>query len=812
MLLPKIVKFVVQKVVRYYLVVLLLAGLLTAVCFPRASKFFANINTDLTKLIPEHYKSVESITEIREKFKSIKTAILVVEDENPQVAQDLMANLATFLEKDPIIDEVEYKKRGYQFFEDHVLLFLELEDLETIRDRIDRRIQQEKLGSLYIDFEDNGEDEEFKFGDIESKYKSKYSSGSTSPYYANDQETVYAMYIYPLKDPEEITDSKKFYENLQQKVAQFFKENKYPSSKIYFTGTIRTHVDEYDTLIHDLKKAGLISGLGIFLILSLYFRRVITVGLLFLPISMAILITFAFSSLFIENLNLVTSFLFAILGGLGVEIGIHFLSRYIEERRIGKDINQALFAVLYHTGGSALTSAVSVAATFLILMVNDFKGFSEFGFIAGFGLIMNYLCYVLVFPSLLVLAEKLHLLRFKRSIGLEFDQTQITSQYILEHPKRFPVPKFVLVCLSVFAIISIIDLPSLEFEWRFSKIKSNIPASLEAREKQRLTSKSVNSPAIVILKNKEQAQAIKQAVKKLQENPGSSVNDFKSYYDLMPDDQMAKLEVIGQMHKLLEDDTLKLVKGEHKEDIERFKDVLAKMNPINEEDIPPKIKEIFQGNVKGDTAQIGYINPLPLLEMDDGRNAIRFAKEIQQIETPQGTFYPSNNAIVFADVLRTMMKDSKRVIIMAFGIVFLIVLLDFRSVKATCLVLSPIVLGVLFLSGFMYILKLKLNFYNMIAAPIVVGTSIDNSVHLYHRYKEMGKGSLIYALRSTGGAAFMSSMTNICGFLGLVFAFHNGLQSIGDLAVTGMVACLITTLVFFPALLQVIEDRKVKKI
>ncbi len=808
MLLTKIIKFVVRIVVKYYLLILLLAGLLTGLCFPRASKFFANINTDLTKLIPSHYKSVESISEIRKKFKSIKTAILVIEDKNPEVAQDLVATLAKFLEKDPVIDEVEYKKRGYDFFENHVLLFLELEDLRTIRDRIDRRIQREKLGSFYIDFENEGVGEEFSFGDIESKYKNKYSSGSTSPYYTNDKETVYSMYIYPLKDPEQITDSKRFYENLQEQVAQFFEQYNYPSSKVYFTGSIRTHVDEYDTLIHDLKKAGLISGIGIFLILSAYFRRIFAVVLLFLPLSMGILITFAFSSLFIESLNLVTSFLFAILGGLGVEVGIHFLSRYLEERRMGKNIEQAVFAVLRYTGKSAFTSTASVAATFLILMVNDFKGFSEFGFIAGFGLILNYLCYLFVFPALLILAEKLHLLRFKRSLGFEFDQTQITHQAIIEHPKRFPVPKFVLICLGIFMVISIIDLPSLEFEWRFSKIKSNIPASLKAREKQRLTSSTVNSPAVVVLEDRKEAEAIKKAIKELKENPDSVVHTFKSYYDLVPADQNEKLEVIKQIQELLDDDTLKLVKGEHKEDIDRFKNVLAKMTPITQDEIPRKIKEIFQGNVEGDKDQIGYINPLPHLELDDGRNAIRFAQEIQKIETPEGTFYPSSNAVVFADVLRTMMKDSKRVIVIAFVIVFIIVFLDFRSLKETLLVVSPIVLGVLFLSGFMYILKLKLNFYNMIAAPIVVGTSIDNSVHIYHRYKEMGKGSLIYALRSSGGAAFMSSMTNICGFLGLVFAFHAGLQSIGDLAVTGMVACLITTLVFFPALLQVIEDRK----
>jgi len=103
---------------------------------------------------------------------------------------------------------------------------------------------------------------------------------------------------------------------------------------------------------------------------------------------------------------------------------------------------------------------------------------------------------------------------------------------------------------------------------------------------------------------------------------------------------------------------------------------------------------------------------------------------------------------------------------------------------------------------------MKLNFYNMIIVPTVFGTSIDNSIHIYHRYEEMGKKNLLKVLRTSGGAALMSSLTNIFGFLGLVVANHNGLSSIGTLAIAGMSACLFTTLIYFPATLQWLSDRK----
>jgi predicted RND superfamily exporter protein len=108
----------------------------------------------------------------------------------------------------------------------------------------------------------------------------------------------------------------------------------------------------------------------------------------------------------------------------------------------------------------------------------------------------------------------------------------------------------------------------------------------------------------------------------------------------------------------------------------------------------------------------------------------------------------------------------------------------------------------------MFVLRMKLNFFNMIVVPTVFGTSIDNAIHIYHRYEEMGKRSLMKVLKTSGGAALMSSMTNILGFLGLVFANHSGLASIGKLAIAGMAACLFTTLIYFPAALQWLSDKK----
>jgi len=797
-------RHIVRFITHWYFIIIVCAIALSVAAFPRTKQLYSNIDTDLANLLPGKYESVQTIWQLRDKFKSVTSLIIVIEGPTIQETQDVMLELVKELKKDPKVLDVTYEKPGYDFFEKYALLYVDLDDLEEIDFRMDRRIQKEKLGGLYIDFEEDDNDDEFKFGDIEEKYKERYSSGAVNRYFSSDDGKVYAIYVKPTHETEGISGQRKFYDHIRKNIVDGFEKRINDDRfKFYYTGSIRSRTEEYRALLHDLAIAGIISGLGIALVLFLFFRRIFAVGFMLAPLAFGILSTFAIASFFLHSLNLVTSFLFMILGGLGVEIGIHLVSRYLEERREGKDMQEALFIVLYHTGGSALTSALTVAVTFLILMINDFKGFSEFGFIAGMGLIINYFAYIVLLPALLVLAEKLKLLAVHRSVGFVFAEKPNAA-------KRFPRPKFGLVGIGILTIISIIDIPQLQFEWRFKELKAHIPNHEIAMSKQRLTSSSVNKPAMVFVHNKKEADAVEAFLdKEKKDHPNTTViNAYKSYWDLVPDDQAEKLVVVDRMKKRLEDDTIKLVKGENRENLDRFKDQLAKTETVHEKDVPDEVKKLFWGDDLNQNEQVIYINPLPQLEMDNGRNAIVFAKEIGKIETPVGTFYPSNDAIVFADVLTTMMSDGKRAIALAFLCVFVIVFLDFRSVKETVMIVSPIALGVLFMALFMYIFKIKFNFYNMVIAPTVVGTSIDNSVHIYHRYKELGKTNLMTAVRSTGGASLLSSATNICGFLGLAFVNHAGLRSIGDLAVLGMSACLLTTLIFFPALLQYLEDRR----
>lgn len=789
--------FFTRMILKFWPVFLVLIVGLSAVSLPRTIKLFKTISTDPIDLLPPEYPSVQSLLKVREKLeKGVRTS-LVFESDDPRKTIEFLKDTAARLHTHPMVGRVIDRKVGYDFFNKHKLMFLDLDDLRIIRDRIDRRIQKEKLGALFIDLESPDSEEdggEFSFKDLEEKYRGRYSEDAVSEFNVSPDGKIFSIFVESRTGSTGLSEASKFQDALEEFVGTLKPEDHHPTMKVHFSGASK--VLEYRALMRDLKKVGLISGILLFIPLLIRFRNPFHVGMIFLPLTLAMPISFAAASFFVPRLNVSTSFLFAILGGLGIENGIHIFSRYLEERTLGMGRTEAIRGIFEHTGRAILISVASVAVTFLLLIVTDFRGFSDFGLIAGMGLWIIFAVYFTFFPSLLILLEKTRILRYKK--------TALPSEARLTIRPR--ALKISLGFFAAFSVFSLSAVPFLGFEFDSKKIRADIPEVRIAKQKQRMTTRRVNNPAVTVIHFEEEGDLLREAVdRKIEEDKATpTIDTSRSYYDLAPRNQHQKLDVIQEIRKLLADPAIKLVRGGKRKDLDRFKKALDESSLVREAEIPPEVREIFKGRPEV-PGELFYINAIPELELDDGRNAMNFAEDVQEITTAMGTYHPSSDAVVYGIVLKTMLKDSRLVLAVSLLSVAFFVFIDFRHWKKTALVLLSIVLGVFWLLGVMLLFGIKFNFYNMIIIPAVMGMSIDNSIHIYHRYEELGRGSLPKVLASTGIAAMLASLTNASGFLGLLFCAHRGLYSIGLLAVIGVATCLISTLVFLPALLQFLE-------
>ncbi|HEX5034181.1 MAG TPA: MMPL family transporter, partial [bacterium] len=405
---------------------------------------------------------------------------------------------------------------------------------------------------------------------------------------------------------------------------------------------------------------------------------------------------------------------------------IHVFSRYYEERHGGVPLETTLTEIYLSLGPAVLTAVASLAVTFLLMIFSDFKGFSEFGLISGLGLIVLFLLYFTFFPALLVLGERIKLLKFGGTMRDFEGRFSFSSGFV----------RPMLVLFSLITVFSILATPYLKFEYDTKKIRADDPSTRLDKIRQRATSgERLNNPAAVIIHNRAEADAIKAAVEKVRDsNPDTTVQGTNSIYSLVPSQQEEKMAVLKDIQRMLEDDTIKLVPDDKRTDLDRFKKAVTETTMVKEGEAPSEVTERFIGD-PSIPGSVMMILAKPRIELDDGRKAIAFAAEISKLETSQGTFQVSSDAIVFADVLTTMIRDSEKVLVISVLSVSFFVFLNFRNVRKTLLVMFSILAGVFWVMGVMFLAGVKLNLYNMVMIPAVMGMSIDNSIHIYHRYE-----------------------------------------------------------------------------
>jgi predicted RND superfamily exporter protein len=120
-------------------------------------------------------------------------------------------------------------------------------------------------------------------------------------------------------------------------------------------------------------------------------------------------------------------------------------------------------------------------------------------------------------------------------------------------------------------------------------------------------------------------------------------------------------------------------------------------------------------------------------------------------------------------------------------------------------VISVVGFALLWLGAIMHLAGWKADMFNIIALPLLVGMGQDDAMHIYHRYKEGGVGRIRRAVRESGSAVFLTTLTTCVGFAGIFFSNHRGLLSLAKVAVVGMILCWVSSVFVLPAALRLWE-------
>jgi len=193
-----------------------------------------------------------------------------------------------------------------------------------------------------------------------------------------------------------------------------------PNIETYIAGAYSFTAESNQVLRQDMFYTTLISIVGIGLIFLLTFRGIIYPLLVIIPLSMGAVWTTAWAKFLLGGFNLVTALLPALLLGLGINYGIHFIGRFVEERQKGKSVTFSVHQAILHKGNAMLSGAITTALVFFIMMLSQSQGLYEMGVVAGFGVIASVMLTLLVLPALTVVVHLVLKRGLRGPVGYRF--------------------------------------------------------------------------------------------------------------------------------------------------------------------------------------------------------------------------------------------------------------------------------------------------------------------------------------------------------------------------------------------------------
>ncbi|WP_022836703.1 efflux RND transporter permease subunit [Salisaeta longa] len=815
----------IRAVVRHAGWVVLAALLLTAASYQFGARHL-RINTDLAELLPDSYPSVQALDTLRATVGGESDVAVGISSPsfqaNKQFAEDLIPQALALKGPDgrPFLTRVEYT-RNVDFLKDNALYFASYQELNETEQYLRDQIEQAKLEANPFYF--SVEEDDASADSTGEALLQSYERLVGTRYPVSEDSTTMVLRLYPSGSQTNIGYIDRLYTALDSLIAQMEPSSYHPQMEVTTAGRMLRQMVEVRTIINDVTGTFGLGALAVLLFVVSYFlyksytarvgrtwtasvllrelfRAPIMALVIAVPLLMSLLWAGGVAYALFETLNLMTSTLGLVLFGLGIDFGIHFYGRYTEERAEGAPVTDAAETTFVATGQAIVTGGLTTAAALFVLTFADFKGFSQFGAVASAGILFALVTMTLVMPALLALFERTGLLNL---------ETEAVRAVHKNTTTRFPAARPVVVGSLLAVVAALVLLPRLGFQYDFGALEPTYTAyeKRSAPIDRAFKDDGKRNPAYIVADSAAAVPEIVEAVReKMRADTTSptilSVESLQERFPISDAAQARKLARIDSIRALLNS---KYLQGEEGEAIRKLRRAAQTQAPIALNQLPAFLRKQFttkQGTVGT------FVMIYPSVGLSDGRKSIAFAKDVGTITTDAGaTYHAASTSIVAANMLMLLQDEAPWMVAAAFGLVALLMLLNFRSWKWAGLALVPLVIGLLWMTLAMEVFGLMLNFYNMIVLPAVLGIGNDAGVHLVHRYHEEGWGSIRAVIRSTGEHVTMSSLTTMMGFGGLILSFHPGLRSIGLLAVTGIGATLLAAVLFLPALLQWLEDR-----
>ena len=854
-MLTSIVVSIVKTSVRFAVFTLLLGVILAVAAGYYTSRHFV-INTDINTLISDKMDWRQRDVQFDKAFDRDSTILAVVEAPTPELTSAAAAALEAKLKGDKK-NFVSMQPLGSgPFFEKNGLLFLPTKEVADVTGQFEKAaplieimagdpsirgltgaletgLAGVKRGEVKLD------DTTRPFGQIAQTVEDILNKGranfswrqlvSDKPLEDSDKRAF--IEFKPVIDYSALEPGKDATDAIRKAAADLDFPGKY-QARVRLTGPIPIANEEYATV----QDGAIINGIGtvvvvlIILWLALHSGKIIFA--VFLNLFVGLSITTAVGLLLVGSLNLLSVAFAVLFVGLGVDFGIQFSVRYRSERFKNDNLVEALHEAARRVAVPLSLAAMATAAGFLCFLPTDYKGISELGEIAGAGMLIAFFSSITVLPAILRLINPPGELE---PVGYAF----------LAPVDRFLENHRVAIVGGTLAI-AIAGLPLLYFmRFDFNPMNLRNPKAesiatfLDLRKDP-----NTGANAVDVMTNSEaDAKRIADKLEKLPE-----VLRVQWLDSFVPDDQPAKLKLIAQGAKALgpalNPDSIDAPPSDQ-ENIDSLKSSVDSLRRNAGDGQSPgavtarRLADALEKLANSDEAtrnkaQAIFVDPLKIV-LDQLKNALQAqpislqtlpddivrawkAKDgLMRVEAlPKGDPNDNDNLRRFATAILaaeptaiggpvSILKSGDTVVeafihagIYALLVISIILWITLRRVTDVLMTLVPLLVAGAVTMEICVLIKLPLNFANIVALPLLLGIGVAFKIYYIVAWRS-GRTNLLQS--SLTRAIFFSALTTATAFGSLWLSSHPGTSSMGKLLALSLVTTLAAVLLFQPALM-----------
>lgn len=559
----------------------------------------------------------------------------------------------------------------------------------------------------------------------------------------------------------------------------------------------------------------------VLILLMVVYRSALSGLVLMAPIAAGVGPNYGVIYLSYSEVNPVVMGATGVLFGLGADYGVHLWNRFREEIDKGNDPINSIRSVYEQTGPPVALGALTSILAFLCLCISDQPAMAQFGYVGAVGLALTFVSTAFLVPALMLVLDRFNTDRFPK---MKVSLTPLTRFY-----SKAPITILIISGLAIG--LSLFSASRVSYERDLYKVflaRDMDSMSVSKKISQKFRS-NFSQPSMLSfdIDDFESGLLIQREIdsrlEKLMDEHGE-IASFDSISYLVSPDQVQKSnqEALGEIWSSwdqlensferavsksgISDSASQIMRDSFDGTARLIKLLAQHPDQIATEDVSVErswYTAKFGGKYRFLT-QIRYsegvTDPTALKEAD--------ANVISSLENLPVQLTLTGPRQVMEEILSGLVSELVRLALYVLAAVIIFFFALFRSPIGVALSLIPMTGAFCMTLGVMGFAGYGLPFSIVGVAPLIFGLGMDNGVHLVMGSLGEKGANVEEAMRRVTSPIIFTSLTNVMGFVSMITSKHYSMEFLGWAMVIGMASSVSLTLLTLPAILTILERRR----